>query len=75
VAALRRPPELTTEQAAWIAGVEPVTVRLWVLRGHVRRTSRGLVDGESLMAYLDGRGEHGMHRKGDDDRPEPRATR
>ncbi len=52
----QRPPELTTEQAAWIAGVEQYVVRKWIQRGWVRRTSRGLVDGESLMLHLDYRG-------------------
>ena len=58
----RRPPELTTEQAAWIAGVEQYVVRKWIYRGWVRRTPRGLVDGESLMTYLDNRGDFGMHK-------------
>jgi len=58
------PPALTTEQAAWIAGVAIATVRTWVRRGHVRRTPRGLVDGESLMTYLDNRDDHGQHRGG-----------
>lgn len=59
----RRPPELTTEQAAWIAGVRPDVVRKWIHRGWVRRTARGLVDGESLMTYLDNRGDRGMHKR------------
>jgi len=58
------PPALTTEQAAWVAGVEVATVRTWVRRGHVRRTPRGLVDGESLVTYLDNRSDHGQRRGG-----------
>jgi len=56
------PVALTTEQAAWIAGVAVATVRTWVRRGHVRRTASGLVDGESLVTYLDNRGDHGQRR-------------
>jgi hypothetical protein len=58
----QRIPELTTEQAAWIAGVRPAVVRVWIHRGHIRRTRRDLIDGESLMTYLDNRGTRGQHR-------------
>lgn len=51
--------ELTVAQAARIAGVRPVTVRVWVSRGHVRRTARGGIDGADLVEYLDGRGDQG----------------
>lgn len=54
--------KLTTVQAAWIAGVQPYVVRKWIYRKWVKRTRAGYVDGESLMDYLDNRGDRGQHR-------------
>lgn len=58
----RRPIELTTAQAAWIANVKPSTVRWWVRRKHVQRTRPGFIDAESLTRYLDNRGDHGQRK-------------
>lgn len=59
-----RPPiKLTTTQAAVIAGVQPYVVRKWVHRGWVKRTRGGYIDGASLIAYLDNRGERGQHKR------------
>lgn len=55
--------KLTTVQAARIAGVQPYVVRKWIYRRLVKRTRGGYVDGESLMTYLDNRGERGQHGK------------
>ncbi len=57
-----RYPELTTHQASLVAKVKPVTVRMWVLRGHVKRTRPGFIDAESLLTYLDNRSGHGMQK-------------
>lgn len=43
-----------------MCGVTPATVRSWLHRGHLVRTSRGTVDGAALLAYLDGRGDRGQ---------------
>ena len=59
----RRSIELTIAQAATIAGVKPHTVSVWVIRGHVRRTAHGKIDGGSLIDYLDRRGDRGQHTR------------
>lgn len=59
----RRPIELTTAQAAWIAGVSAITIRVWVKRGRITRSRPGFIDAASLTHYLDNRGNHGQ-RKG-----------
>jgi hypothetical protein len=48
-------PEFTTAQAAKVAGVTAFTMRQWVARGHVKRKRNGLIDGETLLNYLDRR--------------------
>jgi hypothetical protein len=58
---------LTRQQAALAFGVKVSCVRHWVGRGHVTERVRGgvrQVDGASVLAYLDSRGEVGQHRKG-----------
>jgi Helix-turn-helix domain len=66
-----RPIKLTTAQAARLAHVRPSTVRWWVKRGHIERTKDGKIDGASLAAYLDTRGNIGQrkrdHGSGDDE--------
>ena len=54
---------LTVAQAAVIAGVKPHTVSVWVIRGHVKRTAHGKIDGASLVEYLDTRGDRGQHKR------------
>jgi hypothetical protein len=59
----RRWPEFTVAQAAKLARVSPITVRVWVSRKNVKRNVRGKIDGESLLDYLDSRGKRGQHRR------------
>lgn len=57
----RRPPEFTVFQVADMCGVSPITVYVWISRGHVRKTPRGKVDGASVIRYLITRGLRGQH--------------
>jgi len=56
-----RGPELTIAQVADLCNVSRSTVRGWIHRGNVT-ARRGMVDGASLIAYLDRRGTHGQHK-------------
>lgn len=49
----RRHLEFTVVEAALIAEVSPITVRMWIARGHIRRNAHGLIDGYSLLDYID----------------------
>lgn len=59
----RRHLEFTVVEAALIAEVSPITVRMWIARGHIRRNAHGLIDGYSLLDYIDDPNRaHGQHR-------------
>lgn len=45
--------EFTVAEAAGIAGVSPITIRVWIVRGYLRRNAHGKIDGEQLVAYVD----------------------
>lgn len=53
--------EFTVPQVAEMCGVSPKTVYGWVSRGHIRRDSRGRVDGASVITYILKRGLRGQH--------------
>lgn len=55
--------ELTVREAAALAGVSDITVRVWVSRGHVRRTAHGRIDAASFLDYIDHRGDIGQHKR------------
>lgn len=49
----RRRIELTVAEAAALAEVSQITIRVWISRGYLRRTAHGKVDAEQFLAYMD----------------------
>ena len=41
--------EFTAPEVARLCGVSPITVRVWITRGHLRRNARGRIDGAVLL--------------------------
>lgn len=57
--------EFTAPEVARLCGVSPITVRVWITRGHLRRNARGRIDGAVLLDYLDRRADQGRTLPGD----------
>lgn len=57
--------EFTAPEVAALCGVSPITVRVWITRGHLRRNARGRIDAAVLVAYLDRRDGQGRTVAGD----------
>lgn len=55
----RRRRELTVAEVAAVCGVSPITVRVWITRGYLRRNAHGRIDGATLIDYLDRRLQRG----------------
>lgn len=48
----------TRDVAAYVAGVSPKTISVWVSRGHISRPVAGLYDLAEIVAWVERRDEH-----------------